>query len=193
MFHRGQLTPYNSYIDPTTNPAGLKTYPEDVTVANDGTVIASNLASGEGQSGSISTWIGGPNGGTFVGNFQMTNDNYGGFITVKKNGTVYYDDFDAPSGFGAIWSLSCPAGACGPQTQVQVACCIGVGGMAIDATGDLLLSDPSHGADTFELPNPNPSTFGFAGTSYGYGHRRSRSSLVRGRLRSELRRRILVS
>jgi DNA-binding beta-propeller fold protein YncE len=145
VFHRGETTAYNIYTDPTLE------IPRDVTVANDGTVIVSNSLGP-----TISTWIGGPNGGTFVGNFQMTNAQLGGYITVDKNGTVYYDDFDNGGG-GAIWSLSCPAGACGPQTRVAGVTLGGPGGMAIDDTGDLIVLDVrADTTDTFELPNPMP-------------------------------------
>ena len=154
VFHRGQTTAYNAYTDPTGQ------YPVDVTMAHDGTVIASNIISQVGgNGGSISTWIGGPNGGTFVGNFPMTNDMEGLYITVQKNGTVYYNDIDN-SYLGALWSLSCPAGACGAQTQVAGVSFGFPGGMGSDETDDLLAVDQTgFTADTFELPNPKPSTF----------------------------------
>src|SRR5579862_156533 len=62
VFHRGHLTPYNTYTDPTLQD------PTDVTVADDGTVIASNLDQihFSGEHGSLSTWKSGTNGGTFV-------------------------------------------------------------------------------------------------------------------------------
>jgi DNA-binding beta-propeller fold protein YncE len=165
VFHRGQTTAYNTYTDASGQ------LPLDVTVAKDGTVIVSNYLNTKfTDHGSISTWIGGPNGGTFVGNFPITNASHGGFITVKKNGTVYYNDLDANTMRGALWSLACPAGVCGAQTQVDVAPFVGPAGMAIDATGDLLMNGgngfvPS--ADTFELPNPNPKTFPIVGAPWG--------------------------
>jgi hypothetical protein len=68
VFHRGRLFPYNTYSAP------FQPYPYGVTVTNDGTVVASNAFSNFGpQGGSISTWIKGPNGGTFVGTFPMVN------------------------------------------------------------------------------------------------------------------------
>jgi hypothetical protein len=162
VFHRGQTTAYNTYTDPTVQ------FPVDVTVAKDGTVIASNiLQPSAGEAGSISTWIGGPNGGTFVGNFAMTNDTEGLFVTVQKNGTVYYDDLDV-SGSGALWSLSCPSGACGAQTQVAGVSFGAAGGMESDATEDLLANDQINvTADTFELPNPTPATFPLTGEPVG--------------------------
>ncbi|HEY5096292.1 MAG TPA: hypothetical protein VII69_14360 [Candidatus Eremiobacteraceae bacterium] len=162
VFHRGQTTAYNSYADP-----GVQ-FPVDVTLAKDGTVIASNILQPSGaEAGSLSTWIEGPNGGTFVGNFPMTNDTEGLFVTVQKNGTVYFDDLDV-NGSGALWSLSCPAGACGAQTQVAGVSFGGGGGLGSDATEDLLANDQTNvTADTFELPNPSPATFPLTGEPVG--------------------------
>jgi hypothetical protein len=158
-FHRGQTTPFNIYIDPTGQQQ-----PIDVTVAADGTVIASNQAESVGtESGSISTWLPGPNGGTFVGNFPMTNDLQGGFLAVKNDGTIYFNDIDATSKRGALWSLKCPAGACGAQTRIAGIRFDNPGGMAFDSSGDLFVNDMHVRRDgtakTFELPNPAPATF----------------------------------
>jgi hypothetical protein len=155
VFHRGQTSAYNTYTDPGQQ------YPVDVTMSNDGTVLASNIMDPQGfPLGSISTWIAGPNGGKFIGNFLMTSDLEGLFITVQKNGTVYYNDVDLTS-VGALWSLKCPAGVCGAQTQVAGVSFYFPGGMESDAADDLLANDQSAlTADTFELPNPSPSTFG---------------------------------
>jgi hypothetical protein len=146
--------------------------PFDVTVAKDGTVIASNLIQPNGnENGSISTWIGGANGGTFVGNFPMTNDSEGLFLTVQKNGTVYYNDIDTASGKGVLWSVSCPAGACGTETQVAGVTFTFPFGMGSDDTQDLLVNDLNAAgggfADTFELPNPTPNTFPLLGVPVG--------------------------
>ena len=163
VFHRGQITPYNTYTDPSGQ------YVADVTVAKDGTVIASNYQSLNGPKlGSLSTWIGGPNGGTFVGNFPLTTDLYGLAITVRRNGTVYYSDVDSNSRTGVLWSLSCPAGACGTQTQVAGVSFIYPLGMRFDAEGDLVAIDAGAlTADTFELPNPKPKTFPLTGMPGG--------------------------
>jgi hypothetical protein len=157
VFHKGQTTPYNAYTDPTHNQEPLS-----VTVANDGTVIASNGESNPAiERGSISTWIAGPSGGTFVGNFPMTNDQSGGDLAIKRDGTIFYSDVTT-GGDPALWKVSCPAGACGAETQVA-----GVSqwleGMLFDDTGDLLAIDnPSCTLDTFELPISQPSTFSLA-------------------------------
>ena len=135
-------------------------------------MIATNLIQPNGnENGSISTWIGGPNGGTFVGNFPMTNDSEGLFLTVQKNGTVYYNDIDAASGQGVLWTVSCPAGACGTETQVAGVTFAFPFGMGSDGKEDLLVNDlnPAGGgfADTFELPNPKPKTFPLLGVPVG--------------------------
>lgn len=155
VFHRGQKKPYNTFTDPSGQVV------QDVTVAGDGTIIASNVKQyGGPEQGSLSTWSAGPNGGTFVGNFPMTNAAQGGFLTLKKNGTVYFNDVDAVSGAGALWKVACPAGVCGTQTRVKGVTFTSPSGMTFDATGDLLADDPVAGtADTFELPNPSPKTF----------------------------------
>ena len=110
VFHRGHSKPYNIYTD-TING---EQFPGDVTVAKDGTVIASNLIQADyKEGGSISTWHEGPHGGIFVGNFPMVNAYPGMFVTVQKDGTLYFDDVDATTGQGPIWKGKCPLGACG--------------------------------------------------------------------------------
>jgi hypothetical protein len=167
VFHRGKMTPYNTYTD----PGGEDTF--DVTVAGDGTVIASNLIKQTGpQRGSISTWRGGPHGGTFIGNFPMTNSNEGLFITVQKNGTVYFDDVDATSGRGLLWSVKCPAGACGTQKQVAGVSFNFPFGIGSDNAEDVLVDDlnttlTTGTANTFELPNPHPKSFTLVGVPVG--------------------------
>jgi hypothetical protein len=173
VFHRGHTLPYNVYIDPTPNHV---TYPFDVTVAKDGTVIASNESSGQ-EGGSLSTWIGGPSGGTFVGQFQMTNSNYGGWVTIDNSDTVYFNEFEGPP-FGQVtlWSTSCPAGACGALTQVPIArYVLYPGGMEFDAAGNLLMSDIDGNTNTWADTNhldlttapPYPSSFLMIGEAYG--------------------------
>jgi hypothetical protein len=109
VFHKGSTTPYATFTDPGAQ------YPVDVTVASDGTVIASNTyAVNGGENGSISTWL---SNGTFVGNFPMINDVLGEFVTVQQNGTLYFNDVDMTSGLGLLWTGSCPLGACGTFTS----------------------------------------------------------------------------
>jgi hypothetical protein len=155
VFHKGQTAPYNVYADPTAP------LPNDVALSNDGSVVASNEEASMGsKKGSLSTWISGPNGGTFVGNYRMTNDFFGLYLTIRNSGTVYFNDIDATSGIGALWKVSCPAGSCGAQTQVAGVSFEDPGGMVVDDTGDLLANDAlASTVNTFELPNPEPSAF----------------------------------
>jgi hypothetical protein len=156
VFHRGHLKAYNTYVDPTNQVTF------DVSMAPDGTVIASN------EAGSLSTWISGPDGGTFVGNFPMTNAMTGQFVTVKKNGKVYFTDVDQQSFQGMLWTTACPAGACGAQTQVSGVSFQSPGGMVFNETGDLFVIDDSAiTANTFELPKPAPSTCPLIGNPIG--------------------------
>jgi hypothetical protein len=159
VFHRGQTDPYNTYTDPSGQ------LPNDVTVAGDGTVLVANYTNpSQSEKGSISTWLGGPNGGTFVGNYPETHSYQGAYIAVKNNGTVYFDDVDRHILQGFVWFLSCPAGVCGAQHRVPGMVLKYPGGMTFDKTGDLLMIDSmAPTADTFELPNPNPSTFPISG------------------------------
>lgn len=158
VFHRGQTSPYNTYTDPSFQD------PVDVAVAKDGTVIASNqLRPHFPLAGSLSTWIGGANGGTYVGNFPMTHGSEGQYVTVQRDGTVYFDDLVGQTNSGALWYVSCPAGACGPQTQVTGVSFNSPGGLASDDTEDLLAINGIGLAETFELPNPNPKTFPLTG------------------------------
>ena len=158
-FHRGQTAPFNTYTDPSFQD------PVDVAVAKDGTVIVSNqLRPNFPLAGSLSTWIGGPNGGTYVGNFKMTPGSEGLYVTVQRDGTVYFDDLISTQwNFGALWYVSCPAGACGQQTQVTGVSFNSAGGLASDDAEDLLAINGAGFADTFELPNPNPKTIPLSG------------------------------
>ncbi len=153
VFHKGQTASYNSYKDPSSQQV------LSVAIAKDGTVIATNHQSNIGQeNGSISTWHPGPNGGTFVGNFPMTNDDRGGGFALKR-GYVYYSDLDATLVAGTIWKVSCPAGVCGHEKMIPGITFVNEAFSMIfpDAT-ELLVADPNGpDLDTFELPNPQPS------------------------------------
>jgi hypothetical protein len=164
VFHRGQTAPYNSYTDPTSRQKI-----SDVVVTSDGTVVASNVHQVSGpEKGSLSTWRSGPHGGKFVGNFPMTNDYEGMYVTAKRNGMIYYTDLDKTTSRGALWRVSCPAGACGAETQVAGVSFQFPGGMVFDSTDDLLVTEESGGtADTFELPNPMPMRFQLQGYPTG--------------------------
>ena len=168
VFHKSQGKPYNSYTDPN-NPITV-----DVTVSRDGTIIASDLL--DPASGAISTWLGGPNGGTFVGSYPMANHVLeGSYITVQKDGTVYFDDAQRDDGpqYGALWTVSCPAGICGPQTQIAGVRFSYALGIASDSADDVLVADAQFSlitpstVKTFHLPNPKPSSFSVIGSPNG--------------------------
>jgi hypothetical protein len=109
VFRRGAKRPYISYTDPSDQN------PDDVTVAKDGTVIAANIFQANFQeAGSISTWH---HDGFFIGNFPMPNSFEGLYVTVQKDGTLYFNDVDLTSGSGLLWTGSCPNGACGTFTS----------------------------------------------------------------------------
>jgi len=154
VFHRGQTHSYNTYTDPTQQD------PVGVSVARDGTVIASNLVQIHfTENGSISTWKGGPNGGTFVGNYPTANGGYGEYVTVLPNGNVYYEALVGQTNLTLLFKVKCPAGSCGAASQVAGVSLNGPGGLAAGYPGDVLASNPSGQAETFEMPNPTPSTF----------------------------------
>lgn len=162
VFHRGETTPYDTYKDPTGQD------PVDVALAPDGTVIASNLVRENlKEDGSLSTWTSGPNGGTFVGNFAMTGSGVGQFLAIAGDGTVYFDKFIGNSFEGNIYSVSCPGGACGAQTQLKGSFG-GPGGLSVDSGGDLRLVEGGAGlADTFELPRMHAKSFPVMGSPTG--------------------------
>lgn len=163
VFHRGQTVPYDTYKDPTGQD------PVDVVLAADGTVIASNLVREDLlEDGSLSTWIAGPNGGSFVGNFAMPVGGVGQFLAVRGDGTVFFDKLEGQTDIGSLWSVSCPAGACGSMTEVIGATLAGPTGLAIDSGGDLRLDEAGAGlADTFELPRTRAKSFQVVGAPTG--------------------------
>ena len=163
VFHRGQIVPFNTYTDPDPNGQ----YPGSIVVASDGTVIVSNYYAVNGpEMGSFSTWIEGPNGGTFVGNFPFNDYGQGRYMAINKESTVYYSDFEAPPSIGGylLWFVSCPRGHCGRQRQVAGVTFTDPFGMVFSADGDLIVEDTQPGRiETFELPNPQPATLRAAG------------------------------
>jgi len=164
VFHRGQSVPFNTYTDPSGQ------LPTDVTVAPDGTVVASN------ELCSLSTWIGGPHGGTFVGTFPKPECREVGitYLAVGENGTLYY--VNAKSGFyrASLWSVLCPGGNCGIPAQIPGARVDYFGeGVAVDSAESVLaVKQSEYGRNnklaTFNLPNPNPTIMDLAaGTPMG--------------------------
>jgi hypothetical protein len=162
VFHRGSLTAYDTYTDPTFQD------PVDVVVLPDGTVVATNLEQGNRlEDGSLSTWLRGSGGGTFVGNFPMTNGGHGLYVAARSDGTVYFDKLNGQTNVGSLWSVSCPLGVCGVQTEVQGVTFNGPGGLAFDSGGDLRADDALAGAETYELPRTKPKTFSVLGAPTG--------------------------
>jgi hypothetical protein len=131
-FARGGSSPIATYVD-TAN--GNSEFPVDVTVAKDGTVIASNIYTPNTGIGSISTWL---SNGTLVGNFTNPNSAFDYFVTVQKNGTVYFDDSSL-----TLWSGSCPAGACSAFTNTGATGFNFPGGLRSAAGEDVVLLDQS--------------------------------------------------
>lgn len=149
VFHRGALVPFLTMTDPNGE------YPVDVKIAHDGTVVASNIASVADTAGSLSTFT--PSG-TFVGDFVLTAEQQGLFIAAFSFGTLYIDGFDT-STKSALWSVKCPAGACGTSTELGNPFTY-PGGLDESDSSDLVASDQSSGmGDTFELPSLTPVTF----------------------------------
>jgi hypothetical protein len=164
VFHRNQTSPYNTYVDPNGEAPG------DVTVAKDGTVIAINANQAiNPQQGSISTWLKGPSGGTFVGNFLFKTGDFGNFITLQRHGKLFYDVDDQNTGQFSLWFLRCPLGNCGTQTHVARNSSNPLNGLASDASDDLIVATGGQAnlIETFELPNPIPSTFSVTGIPVG--------------------------
>lgn len=162
VFHRGQMAPYDTYKDPSGQD------PVDVVLAPDGTVIASNLVSENLlEDGSLSTWVAGPNGGTFVGNFPMEQNGVGEYLTVRSDGTVIFDKLNNNTFDGNLWYVACPRGVCGAQTQLQPSIG-GPQGLAIDSGGDLRLAEGGSAlAATFEFPHMRARTFPLTGAPTG--------------------------
>jgi len=146
-FARGATTANKTYTD-TINGSQ---FPVDVTVSADNTIIASNIF-GSNEAGSLSTFN--KTTGATEGNFPNAAGANTYFVTVQKNGTVYYDDntFD-------IYVGSCPAGACGAFASTGATMAF-PGGLRSADHEDVILQDQSGAgggdADEYEA---FPSTF----------------------------------
>jgi len=101
-FHRGDTTPFRLYVDRTCGDEVAV----DVTVSDDGYVLASNAFGHDCTTGSISVWK--KSTGVLVGNYPNPDDLPAFFLTIQKDGTVYYDD-DTPG----LWTGKCVNGTCG--------------------------------------------------------------------------------
>ncbi|HEY5095367.1 MAG TPA: hypothetical protein VII69_09650 [Candidatus Eremiobacteraceae bacterium] len=144
VFRRGATSPFKTYIDLTNGSQ----FVADVTVAKDGTVLATNIFDIIDSVGSISTWR---RDGTFVGNFPNANGAFDYFLTVQKDGTVYFDDST-----NTLYKGSCPAGECGSFVATG-ATFVFPGGLRSADDEDVVLLDQegAGGGDvlTFEPPD----------------------------------------
>ncbi|HEY5095368.1 MAG TPA: hypothetical protein VII69_09655 [Candidatus Eremiobacteraceae bacterium] len=146
VFRRGATSPFKTYIDST---AGGQ-LPVDVTVAKDGTVMATNIVDVGFNVGSLSTWH---KDGAFVGNFPNPNGALDYFLTVQKDGTVYFDD-NTPN----LYKGSCPAGACGSFVATG-AKFVFPGGVR-SADGDDVVLQDQEGAGGGDVLTYEPPDFG---------------------------------
>lgn len=153
-FHRGALTPYITYTDPSCSGE----FPADVTVSNDNFVFATNELSGT-CSGSISIWQ--KQSGALVSNIPNQAGANSYLLTIQKDGTLYYDD----NSF-ALYKGNCAGGACGAFTNTGASFAFPGGLRSVDDE-DVVLDDqsaPGGGAlFTYEPPdfsNPEVCTLG---------------------------------
>jgi hypothetical protein len=101
-YHRGDTAPFKFYFDHTCG----NEVPGDVTVSDDGYVLATNYFGHDCTSGSISVWK--KSTGVFMGNYPNADGHHSDSLTIQKDGTVYFDD-DTP----ALWVGKCVKGVCG--------------------------------------------------------------------------------
>jgi hypothetical protein len=156
VFHRGQTTWYKAYVDLSN---GLQE-PVDVTVAADNTVIATNIVGFTSGIGSISTWN--KTTGTLIGNFPNPGSYLNYFLTVQKNGTVYFDDNS-----GKVYSGSCPLGACGTFTPTGATVDFPGGIRSADGE-DLVVQDQTQNIETTYETFPNGNAC-YLESSYAVG------------------------
>jgi len=116
-FHRGATIAFATYVDPT----GGGEFPADVAVQKDSTVIATNISGVSQAAGSISTWNA---NGILVGNFVNPGGFKDYFLTVQRNGKVYFDDSGLELNVG-----TCPLGVCGSFANTGATGFDGAGGL----------------------------------------------------------------
>jgi len=167
-YPRGATTPDLTYTDSSCSGE----YPADVAIATDGTVLATDIMSNACSGGQISTWT---SGGTFVGNFPNANGANDYFLTVQKNGNVYFDDNTF-----SIYVGSCPAGVCGSFTSTGATMAFpgGLRSASGPKSEDLVLDDQSAAGGgaltTFEtFPNSSWSCPLGASDPVSYGFNRT--------------------
>jgi hypothetical protein len=144
-FHRGKTSPFRTYTD-TTNGSQ---FPVDVAVSDDGVVFATNIFSPNTGIGSISTFN--KSTGALIGNYQNPNSGADYFITVQKNGTVYWDD-NGPT----LWTGSCALGVCGAFTATGASFAFPGGIKSADGEDVVLLDQSAQAGSvltTYEPPD----------------------------------------
>ena len=143
-FHRGATKPFMTYTDPSCSGQ----FPVDVTVSIDKIVYATNIF-GSQCAGSISAWN--KTTGALIGNIPNQNGVNSYFLTIQKDGTMYYDD----NSF-ALYVGTCTGGSCTTFTNTGATFAF-PGGLRSADGEDLVLDDqsaPGGGAlVTYEPPN----------------------------------------
>jgi hypothetical protein len=129
-FHRGETMPYITYTDPTCGGE----LPDDVAVSNDNYVFATN-ANSFGCNGSLSIWH--KQSGILVGNIPNPVGAASLFLTIQKDGTLYYTD-SSP----ALYRGSCAGGVCGAFTNTGATFAF-PGGIRSADDEDVVLDDQS--------------------------------------------------
>ena len=152
-FHRGATTPYITYTD------GIQ-LPLDVTVSNDNYVFATNEYGG-GTQGSISIWQ--KQSGALVGFIPNPDGALSYYLTIQKDGTLYYDD----SSWG-LFKGSCAGGSCGAFTNTGATFNYPGGLRSVDDEDVVLVDQKAAGGGaifTYEPPNfSNPVVCTLGGT-----------------------------
>ncbi len=167
-FHRGAASPYMIYVDP--NCGGE--FPVDVAVSNDNYVFATNILGGT-CNGSISIWQ--KQTGVLVSNIlnKVGAESY--FLTIQKDGTLYYDDNSV-----GLFKGSCAGGTCGSFNNTGAKFTFPGGLRSVDDE-DLVLDDqgpPNGDLLTFEPPDFNNPAICSPGTvepiTFDINHRQRR-------------------
>ena len=145
-YPRGATSPDMTYTD-TLNGSQ---FPVDVTVSKT-LVLASNIF-GSAENGSISTFN--KSTGATIGNFPNGAGANTYFITIQKNGDVYYDDNTF-----TIYKGTCPAGVCGSFVGTGASMAF-PGGLGSADNEDVILDDQSaSGGGALDEYEAFPSTF----------------------------------
>ena len=152
---RNSSTPITTYTDPTCSGQ----FPVDVTVSGDGYVYANNIFGGS-CAGSISVWT---KSGTYVTTIPNANGANNYFLTIQKDGTMYYDDNTF-----ALYKGSCLAGSCSSFSNTGASFAF-PGGLRSEDGEDVALDDQSASGGgallTYEPPNfSTPGTCSIGGS-----------------------------